>query len=69
MQHTYLVTLIDRETGQDQRILVRSENADGMQEFVNSLPDLELDHPVVMGVRQLALKRRLPRTNLLSVTA
>ncbi|QIG58319.1 hypothetical protein SEA_SKOG_167 [Gordonia phage Skog] len=69
MKRTYLVTLIDRETGQDQRILVRSENADGMQEFVDTLTDLEIDAPVVMGVRELAVKRSLAKTNLLFVTS
>lgn len=64
--YTYMVTLIDKETGKDQRILVRSTCSDGMQEFVDSLDDLKLDSPVVVDVRQLANKRPLPRTTLMS---
>jgi len=58
--HTYLVTLADRETGKDQRILVHSANDQGMQEFVTSdtvLPSLNLDDPVVIAVHRLNIKR------------
>lgn len=67
MKRTYLVTLADRDTGKDQRILVRSECSDGMQEFVERAdltPPLEISHPVVIGIRELDLKRPLPRTTL-----
>lgn len=65
----YLVTLADRNTGEDQRILVQSPNEDNMQEFVTSdevLPTLKLAAPVVIGIRQV--KVRAPRqTNLQSL--
>jgi hypothetical protein len=58
--NTYLVTLADRETGKDQRILVQSRNDDNMQEFVDSdevLPTLLLKNPVVVAIHQLRVKR------------
>lgn len=56
----YLVTLADRNTGEDQRIIVRSADDDGMQEFVTSdavLPSLRLTEPVVIAIHQLHIKR------------
>lgn len=58
--NTYLVTLADRNTGEDQRILVQSSNSDNMQEFVESdsvLPSLKISHPVVIAVHQLRVNR------------
>lgn len=62
--NTYLVTLADRTTGADQRILVRSADDTNMQEFVTSeavLPTLGLADPVVIAIHQLRIKR--PYTN------
>ena len=62
--NTYLVTLADRNTGKDQRILVQSTTDDNMQEFVTSdavLPTLALTDPVVIAVHQLRIRR--PYTN------
>ena len=72
MKRTYLVTLADRVTGKDQRIIVQSECADGMQEFVERAdltPPLEIKNPVVIGIRELSVKRPLPRTTLSTFTA
>ena len=72
MRRTYLVTLADRETGKDQRILVRSEHSDGMQAFVereNLNPPLQIAHPVVIAVKELAIRRPLPKTTLASFIA
>lgn len=58
--NTYLVTLADRNTGKDQRILVQSADDDNMQEFVTSdevLPTLALADPVVIAIHQLRIKR------------
>ena len=58
--NTYLVTLADRNTGKDQRILVQSTTDDKMQEFVVSdivLPTLALADPVVIAIHQLRIKR------------
>lgn len=58
--NTYLVTLADRTTGEDQRILVQSADDNNMQEFVTSaavLPTLKLADPVVIAVHQLRIKR------------
>ena len=69
--NTYLVTLADRETGKDQRILVRSWNDDNMQKFVDSdevRSTLLLENPVVIAVHQLRIKRPLPKTTMSSLT-
>ena len=58
--NTYLVTLADRNTGKDQRILVQSESSDNMQEFVDSdqvRPTLTLETPVVIAIHQLRVRR------------
>ena len=58
--NTYLVTLADRNTGADQRILVQSADSDNMQDFVTSdkvLPTLSLADPVVIAIHQLRIKR------------
>lgn len=63
--NTYLVTLADRNTGEDQRILVQSENDENMQEFVDSdtvRPTLKLAEPVVIAIHQLRIKRPPIRT-------
>jgi hypothetical protein len=65
---TYLVSLADRDTGQEQRIVVRAENVTDMQEWVDSRPvgiqgeTITLVTPIVIGVRQLHIKRT-PKTN------
>ena len=58
--NTYLVTLADRVTGKDQRILVQSTSSDDMQEFIDSdqvKPTLTLAEPVVIAVHQLRVNR------------
>lgn len=58
--NTYLVTLADRNTGEDQRILVQSKTDENMQEFVESdkvRPTLQLQDPVVIAIHQLRIKR------------
>jgi hypothetical protein len=65
--YTYLVTLADRnDPGALQRILVDANSPDGMQEFVNTLTDLQIANATVTSIRKLAIKRRLPRTVLQS---
>lgn len=51
---SYLVTLIDRETGDLQRIVVQSECPCGMQEFVDGLSDLNIKQPVVVDINETA---------------
>ena len=68
--NTYLVTLADRNTGQDQRILVQSENSDGMQEFVDSekvLTTLNITNPVVIAIHQLRIKRPVLKVTMPSL--
>jgi hypothetical protein len=58
--NTYLVTLADRSTGKDQRILVQSVDSNNMQEFVESdavRPTLSVNDPVVIAVHQLRVNR------------
>lgn len=53
--NNYLVTLVDKTTGQMQKIWVESECPDGMQEFVDSAtldPPLLLAEPVVVEITQ-----------------
>jgi hypothetical protein len=59
--NTYLVTLADRSTGKDQRILVKSVDSNNMQEFVESdavRPTLSVDDPIVIAVHQLRITRQ-----------
>jgi hypothetical protein len=68
--NTYLVTLADRNTGQDQRILVQSKNSDGMQEFVDSekvLTTLNITNPVVIAIHQLRIKRPVLKVTMPSL--
>jgi hypothetical protein len=68
--NTYLVTLADRNTGQDQRILVQSKNSDGMQEFVDSekvLTTLNIINPVVIAIHQLRIKRPVLKVTMPSL--
>lgn len=68
--NTYLVTLADRNTGADQRILVQSSSDDNMQDFVVSdavLPTLSLADPVVIAIHQLRVKRPYHNTVLPSL--
>lgn len=58
--NTYLVTLADRSTGKDQRILVQSVDSNNMQEFVESdavRPTLSVNDPVVIAVHRLRVNR------------
>lgn len=58
--NTYLVTLADRKTGKDQRILVQSQSSDNMQEFVDSdqvKSTLNLANPVVIAIHRLRVRR------------
>lgn len=69
--NTYLVTLADRKTGQDQRILVQSFDSEGMQDFVDSDQvrlTLKLAEPVVIAIHQLRIKRPYTNTVLPSLT-
>ena len=50
----YLVTLIDRKTGDLQRIVVQSECSCAMQEFVDGLTDLNINNPVVVDINETA---------------
>lgn len=52
----YLVTLVDQETGELQRIVVQSECPHGMQEYVDSLSDLKLAHPVVVDIDEYSAR-------------
>jgi hypothetical protein len=68
--NTYLVTLADRNTGQDQRILVQSANSDGMQEFVDSekvLTTLNITDPIVVAIHQLRIKRPVLKVTMPSL--
>lgn len=49
----YRVDLIDRHSGHFHRIVVRAQCTDGMQEFVDTLPGLPLDYPVVVDIARL----------------
>ena len=60
-QKNYLVTMIDRETGKCQRIIVCSPCEHGMQKFVDELvlqgaPDIHLSHPVVIDIDEDAVR-------------
>ena len=48
----YLVTLVDSETGKHQCITVQSDCEHHMQEFVDTLTTLELEHPVVVSIQK-----------------
>ena len=59
---TYLITLVSRDTGKYQRILVRTDNPDDMQEWLDAnfdtlQPPLSITHPVVLGIRELQIRR------------
>jgi hypothetical protein len=53
----YVVTLIDPDTGRMQKIRVQSECTCDMQEFVNTLTDLELANPVVVDIDEYTASR------------
>ena len=53
--HSYLVTLVDRVTGEHQRIIVQSNCAHGMQEYIDAQvsrggSEIVLGNPVVIDV-------------------
>lgn len=51
----FRVTLIDRETGRMQRIRVQSECSCRMQEYVDTLTDLEISNPMVAEINEKAV--------------
>lgn len=59
----YLVTLVDRETGDDQRVIVYDRNPGrDWQEWIDTqghtlVPALTIANPVVIGARRLPIKR------------
>lgn len=63
MKKTFMVTLADRETGQDQRVFVRAENQDSIAAYLETRPapvrgpGITLAHPTVISVREVCLKR------------
>jgi hypothetical protein len=59
---SYLVTLVDQETGDLQRIVVQSDCSHNMQEFVDGLVDLKLAHPIVVDIDEQVV-RHLPLVN------
>jgi len=59
--HSYLVTLLDRLTGAEHRIVVQSDCPHGMQQFVDGLAldgKLPLDNPVVIDIESVPLPAR-----------
>jgi hypothetical protein len=53
--HSYLVTLVDRLTGQHQRVIVHSDCPHGMQEYIDRQvnrgdPEIHLANPVVIDI-------------------
>jgi hypothetical protein len=70
MKKTFMVTLADRETGQDQRVFVRAENQDSIAAYLATKPapvhgpGITLAHPHVISIREVALKR--PAATVLS---
>ena len=70
--NTFLVTLCSRETGQDQRILVRTDDPTDMQEWIDAnldtlQPPLTISSPVVLAVRELRIKRPPLHTTMTTV--
>ena len=72
---TYLVTLVDRKTNKDQRVLVQDKNPDrDWQEWIDSKastfdPPLTISNPRVMNVHKLKVKRPVGRTLMPQATA
>lgn len=70
---TYLVTLADPASGEDQRVLVQDRNPDrDWQEWVNTAhfePPLTISNPKVMHVHKLKVKRPVGRTLMPQATA
>jgi hypothetical protein len=53
--YSYLVTMVDRVTGQHQRVIVQSDCQHGMQEYIDQQvsrrnPDIKLADPVVIDI-------------------
>lgn len=53
--HNYLVTIVDRVTGEQQQVIVQSDCPHGMQEYIDSQiaggsADIGLAHPVVVDI-------------------
>ena len=62
--HSYLVTLADRITGAQQRIIVQSDCSHGMQEYIDAQvaegnAAITLAHPVVIDVDE-RIARHIP---------
>lgn len=53
--HSYLVTLSNDE-GEIEKIIVQTTCTHGMQEFVDSLPNLKIKNPVVIDIDAQAAK-------------
>lgn len=50
VMHSYLVTMVDRNTQKEQQIVVESPCEHGMDAFVEGLSDLEIEDPVIKSV-------------------
>lgn len=53
--HNYLVTMVDRVTGEHQRVIVQSDCPHGMQEYIDQQviggnSDITLANPVVIDI-------------------
>lgn len=70
---TYLVTLADPASGEDQRVLVQDRNPErDWQEWVNTAsfdPPLTIVNPRVVHVHKLRIKRPIGRTLMPQATA
>ena len=72
---TYLVTLADPASGEDQRVLVQDRNPDrDWQEWIDDKaatfdPPLTISNPRVMNVHKLRIKRPVGRTLMPQATA
>lgn len=59
--HSYLVTMVDRVTGEHQQVIVQSDCPHGMQEYIDQ-QRLEADsvirlaHPVVIDIDDRAVR-------------
>lgn len=59
--HSYLVTMVDRMTGEHQRVIVQSDCSHGMQEYIDRLVvagsrDIRLSSPVVIDIDERAAR-------------
>lgn len=59
--YSYLVTMVDRVTGEHQRVIVQSGCSHGMQEYIDQQVaqgslDIRLAHPVVIDIDDRAAR-------------